>query len=59
MNGEVHPVYLVDIGRSRIFDLDREPPGFVAARIITMRADRTILIPSGTDAEVKQRPNNT
>lgn len=42
MAGELHPVYLVDIGRNRMFDIDREPPGPVAARILSLRCDHVI-----------------
>ena len=51
MNGEMRAVYLIDIGvpsgsypetRGRMFDVNREGPGPVSARILTVATDMIV-----------------
>ena len=40
INDTMQQVYLVDIGSPRMFDINREPPGPAAARILCLQFDR-------------------
>jgi hypothetical protein len=41
-DNETHQVYVVDMGRPRMFDVNREGPGPAAARTICLRVDRVL-----------------